>query len=191
MAEQYVTWDNGKIHHEELFTSIFKDPITNEAFLAGPWSDTAGEGNAELPDKNGLYWFRKKIKAEHAAAARALDCLLLRAGSYLDSCCYGESKLYWPSQKPTLTLNEIPAHILERLQNLGMSFDDQEARLACDIQDNDSNTISVPTKKEKIEKEKLENNNKDDDDDTPFFGRLSRNVIDKDDKDYYYIPYEG
>jgi len=186
LAEKFVTWDNGKMDQQQLYTSIFKDPTTNEAFLAGPWSDTAGEGNMELPNKDGLYWFRKKSKAEHAAAARALDCLQLREGGNLDSCCFGEAKPYWPSQQPTLPLNEIPAHILERLQNFdqwktnngaSMSFDDRVARL--------TSAISVPTKKKKIEKEKVENNNKDDE------NGLSRDVFDEDDKDYYYIPYEG
>jgi len=133
-AVQYIIWDNGRMTHEQLFTSLFICPTTKEAFLAGPWNGTTGEGATEdaaaattidgsknknstvLPDKDGLYWYPRKIMAEHAVAARAWDCLLMREGGNLDGSRLGELEPYWPSQRPAMPLNRIPARILETLQ---------------------------------------------------------------------------
>lgn len=134
-AEQYVTWDNGRMSHEQLFTSVFICPITKEAFLAGPWSgngEVATEGVAKasdsgnrnknsktsfiaLPDEDGIYWYPRKTMAEHAVAARACDCLLMREGINIDDGRMGGLVPYWPSQRPTWPLNRIPNRILECL----------------------------------------------------------------------------
>ena len=135
-AVQYIIWDNGRMNNSshQLFTSLFICPTTKEAFLAGPWNGTTVEGATEdaaaattndgcknknstvLPDKDGIYWYPRKIMAEHAAAARTWDCLLMREGTNFDGSRLGELEPYWPSQRPPMPLNRIPARILETLQ---------------------------------------------------------------------------
>jgi len=110
-AGQYLIWDNGRVVNEKLFSAIFVCPLTKEAFLAGPRFKT------DVPDKVGLYWFSRKIMAEHAAAARAGDCLTMRESGGIDSSrgrlCSLEP--YWPSQRPRLPIEQIPAKILKHL----------------------------------------------------------------------------
>jgi hypothetical protein len=123
--KQYIAWDNGR-QNDQLFSAIFVCPMTNEAFLAGPRSGD-GQGKASTddnktsltaaPDKDGLYWFPRKIIAEHAVAARAWDCLAMRASGGINGSTsrLGGLEPYWPSQRPTWPIKRIPARILEGL----------------------------------------------------------------------------
>uniref|UniRef100_A0A7S4APQ1 Uncharacterized protein n=1 Tax=Pseudo-nitzschia australis TaxID=44445 RepID=A0A7S4APQ1_9STRA len=129
--EQYATWDNGQMMHKQLFTAVFICPLSKEVFLAGPCSGT-GEGTGKKddnkmsltvePDKDGLYWYPRKVMAEHAAAARALGCLLMRDKGGFDgrsSVCendrFGGLEPYWPSQRPAWPFHRVPARILANL----------------------------------------------------------------------------
>ena len=114
---QYMTWDTGR-QNDQQFSAIFVCPMTNEAFLAGPRTDDNKTSlTAAAPDKDGLYWFPRKIIAEHAAAARAYDCLAMRASGGINGSIGRLCGLepYWPSQRPTWPIEGIPAQILERL----------------------------------------------------------------------------
>eukprot|EP00536_Pseudo-nitzschia_multiseries_P006644 jgi/Psemu1/15803/gm1.15803_g len=124
--EHYVTWDNGKTTYEQRFTTVFLCPMTKEAFLAGPWSGAGFGGGkpvplastAVAPDADGLYWFPRKIMAEHAAAARAWDCWVMREPGRFDepfrSLRFGKLEPYWPSQRPACPLNRMPATVREQ-----------------------------------------------------------------------------
>ena len=128
-GEQYVTWDNGQINHKQLFTSIFVCPITKEVFLAGQWSGSsegAVEGISVEPDKDGLCWYPRKVMAEHAVAARAWDCLLMREGGNLGDYRLGGLEPYWPSQRPTWPINRIPARILNSLRKCGQEINEND-----------------------------------------------------------------
>lgn len=50
--------------------------------------ETSSEDKSEPEDKEaGIVWFTRKINAEHAAAARALDCLNFRENRYFKMSC--------------------------------------------------------------------------------------------------------
>jgi hypothetical protein len=111
----YITWDNGMAAHQLQFSSIFLCPISKEAFLAGPWGDCDSGHYKEL---DGLYWYPRKILAEHAAAARAWDCIQLRDGTVGANGAtrrLGDLKPYWPSQRPSWPVERIPSRVLELL----------------------------------------------------------------------------
>lgn len=112
-AGQYMTWNNGRLN-DQLFSTIFVCPMTQEAFLAGPRS---GAGPGTTHDKDGIYWFPRKIMAEHAAAARALDCFVMResGGGNNNRGRLGGLEPYWPSQRPEWPIERIPGRILENL----------------------------------------------------------------------------
>ncbi len=110
----FFSWnDNGKAH-EMYWTSIFKCPVTGELFGSGQFGDdkssyqvrrerikgdgvveeeeekqNVGEFGIGIGKKVDIVWHRKKKDAEHAAAARALDCLSFREGGGISSMCYG------------------------------------------------------------------------------------------------------
>ncbi|OEU08626.1 hypothetical protein FRACYDRAFT_249519 [Fragilariopsis cylindrus CCMP1102] len=125
--EYFVTWDNGiKISGMPSFTSSFVCPITNEIFFAGPFSARGMQiavkkkkmSEVVAPDEDGIYWYPCKKLAEHAAAARALDCLLMRDGgkdfNSDDNFCALEP--YMPADKQTYPGdNGIPDQILEQI----------------------------------------------------------------------------
>jgi hypothetical protein len=121
-AKQYITWDNGKPTHEQLFTALFLDPLTNEVFLAGPWQPQ-GNGNSDAKETSklyqeidGIYWYPRKAMAEHAAAARCRDCLLMRDGlNTPNESQMGEFPPYWPSQQPFIPWDQIPKRVLQQL----------------------------------------------------------------------------
>ena len=91
IGHYFHSFDNGDDHHM-LHTSVFTDPTNGtERFTCGclngngktPLYEITSEAdsNGELVD---VVWYRKKKDAEHAAAARALDCIRLReSGSSL------------------------------------------------------------------------------------------------------------
>ena len=113
---QYMTWDTGRQNCQQ-FSAIFVCPMTNEAFLASPRTYDNKTHLTAAPDKYGLYWFPRKIIAEHAAAARAYDCLVMRASGGNNGSGGRLSGLepYWPSQRPTWPVGGVPSRILERL----------------------------------------------------------------------------
>lgn len=112
-SDCFFSWnDNGKAH-EMHWTSIFKCPVTGELFGSGKFGDDKSSYKVRRERKNGdgdivedgqekvsefggcagkkvaIVWHRKKKDAEHAAAARALDCLSFRDGGGVLSMCYG------------------------------------------------------------------------------------------------------
>jgi hypothetical protein len=123
----FVTWDNSiKNPGMAFFTSSFVCPITNEIFFAGPFSAKGMQitvkkkkmSEVVAPDEDGIYWYPSKKMAEHAAAARALDCLLMRDGgedfNSDDHFCALEP--YMPSDKQTSPGdNGIPDRVLEHI----------------------------------------------------------------------------
>jgi hypothetical protein len=125
--EYFVTWENSiKTPGVTFFTSSFVCPITNEIFFAGPFSARGMQitvkkkkmSEVVAPDEDGIYWYPNKKMAEHAAAARALDCLLMRDGgedfNSDDHFCALEP--YMPSDKQTSPSdNGIPDRILEQI----------------------------------------------------------------------------
>ena len=73
----YVVWDNGGEAHDLWFTAAFVHP--SGVFYSGRWSNSKGfkEGREERPLGTApLIYYSKKNLAKHAAAARALDCLV-------------------------------------------------------------------------------------------------------------------
>jgi hypothetical protein len=127
-ANNYITWyrytKNGKTWDKisknskkpkRQFTSIFVCPITKEAFLAGPW-DGGGKGSSKQRCRPGrICWYSCNILAEHAAAARAWDCLLLREGGNLRDFRLGGLEPYWPMQQPLWRYIEVPSSVQQRL----------------------------------------------------------------------------
>jgi len=70
-SANYHTWhDSGQAHNLQ-WTSIFVCPATAELYFSGRYPGAVAR---TMGDSNGLLWFSKKTAAEHAAAARALDC---------------------------------------------------------------------------------------------------------------------
>ncbi|VEU36109.1 unnamed protein product [Pseudo-nitzschia multistriata] len=120
-CDQYLTWEcDGTALHQPNFTTVFICPMTKEAFLAGPLRIAIGDPNSSqaiTPDKDGLYWYPRKVLAEHAAAARAWDSLLWRDTGGCDETLvrFGGAEPYWPSQRPVWPFHRIPAAVLERL----------------------------------------------------------------------------
>lgn len=128
----YVTWDDGGGHgRQPLFTSAFVCPVTGEAFLAGPWGGHSV--GAQWQKRVGLYWYPRKVQAEHAAAARAWDCLQLRDGTagtagWPPPLLMGGLRPYWPSQRPPWPVDQLPSRVLE----LALAPDRRNAGLAND-----------------------------------------------------------
>jgi hypothetical protein len=90
------------------FTSVFVCPITNEVFLAGKYGDTYEQDGC-------LVWFKRKNLAEHAAAARAYDCFMLR--ERVDTAeQLGVDPPYEAGDQPIVPLNQIPPNIVETIQ---------------------------------------------------------------------------
>lgn len=92
MREYYLTWrDKTMPNHENRYTSVFTCPVTGEKFASGRFGDPktydvkeetfGGEGaeDAMVPIVAEVVWYSNKKAAEHAAAARALDCFLHRS----------------------------------------------------------------------------------------------------------------
>lgn len=96
----FITWSDGGLPHMLRFSSIFVCPVTGEKFPSGtrrtlsmnsaaqptpqtqpqqPTEEVIArtEKTADGQDVT-VNWYCKKVLAEHAAAARALDCLSFR-----------------------------------------------------------------------------------------------------------------
>ena len=161
-SEHYITWDNGKPPHEQLFTSIFVCPITKEPFLAGPWigeeslsannsSDVfTNNANSIYQFVDGLYWYPKKIQAQHAAAARAWDCLSMREkGTSSIDYQLGEAEPYWPSQRPPWPVDKIPDRILKQIpsEEHQLEFESKSVGVISSLASVASGTETVSTNK--------------------------------------------
>jgi hypothetical protein len=77
----YFTWHNGGPDHDRRFTCIFLCPVTGEWFPSGRYGK-ANTYQVMRDSRTGavVVWHAKKADAEHAAAARACDCLCFRHG---------------------------------------------------------------------------------------------------------------
>jgi hypothetical protein len=61
--------------HRKVWTSVLVCPMTRELFLSRPYNDEAA---VYVVERNGVYWFGTKKRAEHAAAAWAFNCFRYR-----------------------------------------------------------------------------------------------------------------
>lgn len=75
LAHAFVDRHDSGPPHALKWTSVFCCPSSGEVFPSGRYGDAYIED--ELHECN---WYNKKTTAEHAAAARAHDCLLYRQG---------------------------------------------------------------------------------------------------------------
>jgi len=101
---QFTTWHDEGLAHELHFTSVFQCPVTGELFSSGRWGHESTykvvEENVETMEEDeekvdmmgkrqtSVIWYCKKSLAEHAAAARALDCLSFREGNGVPSMSF-------------------------------------------------------------------------------------------------------
>jgi hypothetical protein len=83
--DDFLTWNDGGSAHLLKHTSIFLCPITKEPFPAGSVGtgytiqNRHGYTDVEDPETSArVIWYSQKVLAEHAAAARACDCLRYR-----------------------------------------------------------------------------------------------------------------
>ncbi|GAX20382.1 hypothetical protein FisN_9Hh095 [Fistulifera solaris] len=72
-ATDFVTSHDGGPPHALQWTSCFVCPLTGDLFLTRPFG-----ANLDFLEKEGLIWYKKKVSAEHGAAACAYDCLTYR-----------------------------------------------------------------------------------------------------------------
>lgn len=109
------------------FTAIFLCPITNEAFLAGKYGDTYEQHSC-------LVWYKRKTLAEHAAAARAYDCFMLREQFVTDGQL-GIDPPYSAKDRPILPLNQIPPNIVQAIQEAQRAENRRQENMAVDQQE--------------------------------------------------------
>jgi len=85
----FKTWENGGLPHLKMFTSIFRCPVSGEMFLSGSYGfcETLEEETYCSKIIVRVNWYKQKKSAEHAAAARALDCF-----SFRETECYNYCK---------------------------------------------------------------------------------------------------
>jgi len=114
----YLTWQDGAMPHVARFTSIFLCPLTGETWSSGRYGDNSQDVHFyqvrhDPVTKAEIVWYKKKMWAEHAAAARALDCIMLREFS-TDKHSLHNSKTHskLPSrlavEEPYMTMQEAP-----------------------------------------------------------------------------------
>ena len=126
LKQNYVTWIKSKNPSGTLFSSLFICPVTEEIFLAGPFSDLGFtvtqnskwrriKGNDAIRGEDGFYWYPRKIVAEHAAAARALDCLMMRNGNGVKGYRLSGLEPFWPSDRPELPIDWFPEQVLNQI----------------------------------------------------------------------------
>lgn len=108
-ASDYLTWDNGKPVQSVKFTSAFVCPITKEIFLAKSYGDPSS-----FEKDGGIYWYPKKNLAEHAAAARAVDCWNLREGRH-DKKRLSLEIPYSVEDAPELPISQFPTLLREKV----------------------------------------------------------------------------
>jgi hypothetical protein len=105
----YVTWDNQLQTHEVKYTSAFICPITKEVFLSGHYGDAYKKDGC-------LVWYTKKALAEHAAAARALDCWNWREPTGNSGERLGQDDPYLKGQAPIDPSTQLPPSVLVTIQ---------------------------------------------------------------------------
>lgn len=109
----YFTWSEGPLH-ERIFSSIFVDPVTGEIFPTGRYGDFTAHVTKVDP-RTGLLciYYKKKILAEHGAAARAYDCLLYRDFHGDETFCD-----YLGHEDPSVSPNifEVPSMVPEEMK---------------------------------------------------------------------------
>jgi len=126
----FTTWHNNALSHERYFTSAFRCPVTGELFSCGKWGDTFRVVEEEITTNSieegketrkacSIIWYRKKISAEHAAAARALDCLSFRVGGGIPSRSYDLciEEPYMTACEAPLLSTSAPSHLYFHLQD--------------------------------------------------------------------------
>lgn len=105
----YLTWDNGKPVQDVKFTSIFVCPITKEIFLARSYGDPK-----TFTKEGDIFWYPKKNSAEHAAAARAVDCWNLREQRHHMKRLSIDTP-YEKMDAPELPITQLPANIRDKV----------------------------------------------------------------------------
>lgn len=95
--------NDGGPPHALKWTSIFLCPVTGEVFCSG----RCGEESSFQVQREAtevVVWYTKKTSAEHAAAARAVDCSRLRDGKWCERLSHDE-----PYREPVLAIpNFVP-----------------------------------------------------------------------------------
>jgi len=81
--ENFKSRNNAGPPHDMRWTCTFVTPNTNEAFNSARYGDSRFYTISEDIDTSStgtadIVWYKKRKLAEHAAAARALDCLMYR-----------------------------------------------------------------------------------------------------------------
>jgi hypothetical protein len=80
--DDYITWPDGGRDHDRRFTCIFLCPLTGERYPSCAYGQTDSyEVRVDHETDARVVWYKQKMAAEHAAAARACDCICLRYGS--------------------------------------------------------------------------------------------------------------
>jgi len=99
-------------HRYPRFTSIFICPTTREVFLAGRYGSSYQQDGS-------IIWYNKKSLAEHACAARAYDCYMLRDGDGNSrQLKLGIDPPYHAHNQPPLPRDKIPRSILAALDSM-------------------------------------------------------------------------
>jgi len=140
----FLTWhDPSSSSHEKYFTSVFTCPLSGEKFMSGSFGDPKSMVRKEEKAKDGgeeqvtIVWCRKKKDAEHAAAARALDCFSYRDGNGVKSMSYGlcsedpylenEFKFIAPSSSPDAINDEVMTPLpLDGKEEVGFSAENKD-----------------------------------------------------------------
>jgi len=138
-STQYLTWNNGARTHELKFSAIFVCPISCEAFLAGRYGYSYEE-------EGSIIWYSKKSLAEHAAAARAYDCFILRESN---SATTPQRKQLGRDQpyhvhNTTLLPREVPHCIIAALESMRSLRQPQPANKITTIAQASSKTKNPP-----------------------------------------------
>ena len=132
VAGNYHTWHDSGQGHMLKWTSIFVCPMTGELFCSGRYFGaiatttlTAAANSRPLP----LLWFAKKTQSEHAAAARAFDCLVYRDHARTAAADSGLQSL---PVTPTIGLEKpyLESHAVYALPDHGIPSDFRQTILA-------------------------------------------------------------
>jgi len=127
----FITWDDNGPSHKKYFTSIYRCPISGEMFGCGKLNnmqeshyearhDSIDDDIIETGHNSStILWYRKKKDAEHAAAARALDCLSYRAGGNITDNSYGlcEEEPYLDFEQSFYVPSSVPLNFHEWLES--------------------------------------------------------------------------
>lgn len=127
--DSYVTWNDGALSHNQMFTSVFVDPLSGECFSSGRYGTPEEKkykvDYVKVPCKNKnnnesvaivpVVWYKQKTLSEHGAAARAYDCLVFRK-SKSRSACIGVDPPYLAQDCPTLP--PWPSFVEAKVQEL-------------------------------------------------------------------------